>query len=98
MPGYEQYQKLLREIPTALRSGALAARWSDDSRAVEYTREGKPYRFDIASRQTLDNPATGNNARDPRGQVQTGQPDRGRQFTSSLSPDGRLTAFYRNRN
>ena len=93
MPGYEQYVRMSRQIPTALKSGTLAAAWTSDGKAVEYTRDGKQYRFDIASRQTLD--ASGqsqDSARNRRGQLSLGQPERGRQFTSALSPDGRLKA------
>ena len=54
MPGYEQYQRMARQIPTAVKSGALAATWTDGGKSVEYTREGKRYRFDLASRQTID--------------------------------------------
>ena len=99
MPGYEQYVRMSRQIPTALKSGTLAAAWTSDGKAVEYTRDGKPYRFDIASRQTLD--ASGqsqDSARNRRGQLSLGQPERGRQFTSALSPDGRLKAVYKDRN
>ena len=43
MPGYEQYQRIAPQIPAALKSGALAARWTDDGKSVEYTREGRQY-------------------------------------------------------
>src|SRR5262245_20640235 len=54
MPGYEQYQRLRREIPTSVKSGALNATWTDDSKALEYSTDGKKYRFDLASRQITD--------------------------------------------
>jgi dipeptidyl-peptidase-4 len=98
MPGYEQYQKMTRQIPTALKSGTLAATWTDDGKAVEYARDGKQYRFDVASRQTKDIEQAQAVPRSRRGQSSLGQPERGRQFTSSMSPDGRLNAFYRDRN
>jgi dipeptidyl-peptidase 4 len=98
MPGYEQYQRIASQIPTALKSGALAAAWTDDGRAVEYTREGRWYRFDLASRQTRDIGPPEGTAPNSGAVPLTGQPERGRQFTSAVSPDGRLTAFYRDRN
>ena len=98
MPGYEQYLRMSRQIPTALKSGTLAAAWTSDGKAVEYTRDGKQYRFDIASRQTMDGAQSQDNTRNRRGQLSLGQPERGRQFTSALSPDGRLNAFYKDRN
>ena len=51
---YEQYQKLAAQIPTAIRSGALAVTWSGDSRSFEYTRDGKRYRYDVVSRRTTE--------------------------------------------
>src|SRR6185503_14273677 len=98
MPGYEQYLRISRQIPTALKSGTLAAAWTGDSKAVEYTRDGKQYRFDIASRQTMEG-IQEDSTRNRRVQPSRGpQPERGRQFTSALSPDGRLNAFYKDRN
>ena len=95
MPGYEQYQKMSREIPTAVKSGALDALWRD-ARTLEYSRDGKRYRFDLgaSSVTTLAAPTDGPGiASGPR----VG-PERGRQFDAAESPDGKLKAFYRERN
>lgn len=96
MPGYDQYQKVARQIPTAVKSGAVGATWADGGKAVEYARDGKRFRFDLASRQTIDLGSGGSQSE--RGQSRAGQPERGRQFESAVSPDGRLKAFYRDRN
>src|SRR3982751_2962579 len=88
MPGYEQYQRMARQIPTALKSGTLVATWTDDGKAIEYMRDGKQYRFDMASRKTVEIEQPQTTARNRRG-PQAGQPDRGRQFTSAVSPDDR---------
>ncbi len=97
MPGYEQHQRIAPQISTALKPGSLAAAWIDGSKAIEYNRDGKRYRFDLAMRQTTElGPAP--QGRGGRGQPPPGQPDRGRQFESALSPDGRLNAFYKDRN
>ena len=98
MPGYEQYLRMARQIPTALKSGALTARWTDDGKSVEYTREGRQYRFDVASRRATDIAPAEDNTRNGREQLPPGQPERGRQFTSAMSPDGRLKAFHKDRN
>lgn len=100
MPGHEQHQRIAHQIPLAVKSGALAAAWTDGGRAIEYTREGKRYRFDIASRQTSDL-GTQKEWQDGRGELRQPpqeRPERGRQFESAMSPDGRLKAFYRDRN
>jgi dipeptidyl-peptidase 4 len=51
MPGYDQYQKMSREIPKAFRSGALAVTWKDGGQAFEYQKDGKIYRYDIAAKE-----------------------------------------------
>ncbi len=111
MPGYEQYQKMQKEIPTAIKSGSLAATWSGDGKTFEYTRDGKRYRFDVATRQTTDlgdapdaggRGAGGGRAErgqtPPQGRGGQGAPERGRQVASATSPDGALKAFYKDRN
>jgi dipeptidyl-peptidase-4 len=100
MPGYEQYQRLAREIPSAVRSGALTVTWSDDSRAFEYARDGRRYRFDVVARRETEATAGQGPGRGGRGGAAggPGQPDRGRQFEQAMSPDGTLRAFYRDRN
>src|SRR5262245_35821518 len=105
MPGYAQHQRMVNEIPTAVKSGALSATWTDDGKAVEYTRDGTRYRYDLASRRVSE--ADGNRKRAGRngrgglpgraGQVDE-TPDRGRQYTIATSPDGAHKAIYRDRN
>ncbi|MFN0122073.1 MAG: DPP IV N-terminal domain-containing protein [Blastocatellia bacterium] len=96
MPGYEQYQRVSREIATAVKPGTLAAVWKDEGKALEFSRDGKLWRYEVATRQLSEAPAaSGPNAgaggRGPR-------PERGRQFDFALSPDGRMKATYRHRN
>ena len=40
MPGYAQYEKVSRELPGAVKSGALTGAWKDAS-TFEYARDGK---------------------------------------------------------
>jgi dipeptidyl-peptidase-4 len=98
-PGYDQYQRLRREIPTSVKSGALSATWTDDSQALEYSRDGKRYRFDLASRQITDAERTEGTRRSRRSDSSGDEtPDRGRQYTTTASPDGAMKATYRDRN
>jgi dipeptidyl-peptidase 4 len=94
-PGYERAQQLGRESPTAVRGGNVAVTWIDD-RAFEYTRDGKRFHFDVASRVAWEVPFI----EAPRGGRGRGgeEPERGRQYESSASPDGTMKAFYRDRN
>ena len=49
MPGYEQHQKVAREIPGSVRGGSLAVSWKDAA-TFEYAREGKLYRYNVTTR------------------------------------------------
>ena len=49
MPGYEQYQKIQKETSTAIKSGAVAATWSAERQDVRVCKDGKRYRFDVAT-------------------------------------------------
>jgi dipeptidyl-peptidase-4 len=95
MPGYERAQRMLRESATAVRGGTIAATWID-GKAFEYTRDGKRLHFDVASRVAWEVPNVETSGRGNRGGDES--PERGRQFESTASPDGRFKAFYRNRN
>src|SRR5258707_1945128 len=92
--GYEQAQRFAREAPTFVRGGALSVSWRDDGNAFEFTRNGRRYQYEVDSRhesEILSPPDT-----PPR--PPAGAPERGRQDESATSPDGSMTAFYRDRN
>lgn len=98
MPGYAQYQKMAKEIPGAVRGGALTVAWKDIA-TFEYVREGKQYRYNVATRAATeigDAPDAGGRGRGRGGRG--GGPERGRQFDAAESPNGKLRAFYRDRN
>jgi dipeptidyl-peptidase-4 len=97
MPGYGQYERMARELPGAVKSGALGVSWKD-ANTFEYVRDGKLYRYDVGARNAIEaGPAAGDTGgRGGRGG--RGGPERGRQLESTNSPDGRLRAFYRDRN
>jgi dipeptidyl-peptidase 4 len=103
MPGYERYQKMNREIPGSVKLGALSVVWKDGGQAFEYRKEGKAYRYAIATRTTVEVAPTGENNPPPPSAFggrrrAAGGPERGRQFDSSHSPNEKLKAFYRDRN
>jgi len=100
MPGYEQYLRMSKEIPNAIKMGNLSVAWKDDGKAFEYTRDGKTWRFDVATKAVTE--VTGAEAPTPaaggRGGFAAGMPERGRQVASAESPDKTLKAVYRDRN
>ncbi len=95
-PGYEQYQKMSKELREAFKSGSLRVTWSDDGRSLEYNLDGRRWRFDVAGKKAVDigeaAAETGRFGRRPGG------PARGRQYTEAESPDKKLKAFYRDAN
>jgi dipeptidyl-peptidase 4 len=99
MPGYDRYREMAPQISGAVRSGALTVAWAADGASFEYTLDGQRYRYDVQERRATAVPAA---AAAGAGGGQTGagggRPARGRQFESADSPDGRMRAFYRDRN
>jgi dipeptidyl-peptidase-4 len=105
MPGYERFRKMSKEIPDSVKLGSLSVTWVQDGRAFEYQKDGKRYKYDIAERRAREVPApAAGKASAQKGQGRRGgvsrpeRPERGRQFTTAFSPDGKWKAFYRDRN
>ncbi|MBC7895565.1 MAG: DPP IV N-terminal domain-containing protein [Cytophagaceae bacterium] len=93
MPGYDRFMEMGREIPGAVKLGALTTTWDDDGSGVRYARDGKTWRFDVATKKVTEAPATLPNAAGRRG-----GPERGRQFDVAWTTDSARRAFYRDRN
>lgn len=102
MPGYEQFHKMSREIPGSVKMGSLTVKWLDGGKSFEYRKDGKTFRYDTATKSATESvPSTAGTADQtgrPEGRRPQGGPARGRQFDSSISPDKKLKAFYRDRN
>jgi dipeptidyl-peptidase-4 len=100
MPGYAQYQKITTQLNGAVRSGAVSGSWTPDGSSVEYTLDGKRYRFDLATKDTTETAAAPEAAAGRSGRGGRGGPgiERGRQAASADAPNGLLKAFYRDRN
>jgi dipeptidyl-peptidase-4 len=99
MPGYDQYSRVAPQIPGAVKLGVVDAYWADSSKSFEYQRDGKWYRYDVATRKAAEiaAPTVPDSLR--RGRFgRRGGPERGRQLASADSPDGKHKAFYRDRN
>jgi dipeptidyl-peptidase-4 len=98
MPGYEQYQKMAREIPGSVKLGVLNVRWKEDGSSFEYAWNGKRYVFDVAANTASEAGDAAATAGGGRGGGGGAAPDRGRQFDSAESPDKTRKAFYKDRN
>ncbi len=100
MPGYARYQQMVPQLARAVRTGSVAVSWSGDGRTFQYTRDGARYRYDVEARRAarvgtgVETDGRGAPWPVTRGAAQ-GQPPRGRQYGSAVSPDARLRAEYR---
>ncbi|MBE0674907.1 MAG: DPP IV N-terminal domain-containing protein [Bacteroidales bacterium] len=101
MPGVDNYRKMME-----LRRGLTVTTWrfggwSDDGKSFTYTMAGNTYSQNVANGKVTETqgqvPATG--ARPAGRMAMTGErPLRGRQYTTAISPDGTMKAFYRDNN
>lgn len=100
MPGYDGYEKMSSAIPSSVKLGSLAVKWTDGGKGFDYFKDGKSVHFDIATRTATEMgiAPTDFEQNGRGGRRRAGAPERGRQYDSSTSPDGKLKALYRNRN
>ncbi len=104
MPGYAQYQKVSRELPGAVKLAALRVIWKDGGKALEYTWDGKTFRYDIAEHKAKIIEKAKGKAEGPApkqgkgGRGRFGPVARGRQAEAATSPDGKLKVAYRDYN
>src|SRR5213594_1469019 len=84
MPGYDQYQKMSKEIPGSVKLAALNVKWQADGKAFDYYKDGKSYRYDIATGATTEAGSAPADAESGRmgGRRRAGGPERGRQYSS----------------
>lgn len=97
MPGYARYTEMAPKIARSMVSGSVTPSWADNGASFDYSRGGKRWRYDLATRtasETTAPPAAGGGA--PFGRA--GGVARGRQATEAMAPDSSHRAFYRDRN
>jgi dipeptidyl-peptidase-4 len=97
-PGYDRYRQVGAQLGRAVRYGTVTGGWRQGGRTYEFARDGKYWRFDVATRTTTEIPALTPDSSGTGDRRLRGAPERGRQFAFALSPDGRRRAFYRDRN
>ncbi|MCY3001328.1 MAG: DPP IV N-terminal domain-containing protein [Planctomycetota bacterium] len=98
MPGYERYTELGRKAGSAWRSGSLPVEWDESGKALQFRRENKTWRYELGAADIVEAPKVDAGQKPPAGRRQAGGPERGRQFSSAPSPDGKLEAFHKDRN
>lgn len=107
LPGYDQYQKAVKNHAGAYKSGAVTVTWKDGGAAFDYRLDDKTYRYTIDAgtkeEAPKDKPKEGKDEPKAKGPPKKAGPprgavERGRQFGSAASPDGKLRAFYKDRN
>jgi hypothetical protein len=97
MPGYDHSKRML-QLRTNVVLGALKITWRDGGKALEYKKEGKLYRFDIALHHLSELPAT-NSSNKEANQIKSAwpPPDVPQRRTSihRISPDGKHKVYYK---
>lgn len=104
MPGYKRYKEMSPKIRGSVIMGSVNAIWAEDGKSFDYNFNGKKYHYDLKSNKKTE---TGEAVRQSgqsrfagrRATRGTGErPLRGRQYTTAISPDGKLKAFYKDNN
>ncbi len=102
MPRYDRYDKLRGEIAGSVTRGDVNIHWAADSRSFTYIKAGKQVRYDLKSGlETEEKAGVQDTAPAQTGRGRNGGrrgPDRGRQFTTAFSADGKAKAECRDRN
>lgn len=100
MPGYAQYEAAGRKFTDYFRMARPAVssvQWASDGKSLFYAKDGKRYKFDLATRQSAETNEEIPNRPNVRVRVRPGV-ERGRQTASALSPDGKVKAVYKDNN
>jgi dipeptidyl-peptidase-4 len=98
MPRYDRYSKLRGDIAGSITRGDVTVRWAADSKSCSYIKAGKRLRFDLKTKQESEDTGSTPDAPTRPGRGQRRNPDRGRQFETATSADGKLKAVCRDRN
>jgi dipeptidyl-peptidase-4 len=99
MPGYERYREMRPKIQSSVVRGSLRVEWIEGGGAFTYDKGGQTLRYDIGTRKAgpyAPPKAESGAARDPN--FNRPRPARGRQYAVAYSPDGKMRAYYKDRN
>jgi len=95
MPGYERYTEVSPKIRGSVKMVPRTYTWNEDGSAFEYSHDGKRFQYSIKTGKTIEveDIIESNNRR-----FFGNRPQRGRQYASADSPDGKLKAYTQDRN
>ncbi|HYV35291.1 MAG TPA: DPP IV N-terminal domain-containing protein, partial [Gemmataceae bacterium] len=90
----------------AAKKGPLSVTWQEGGKSFDYVKDGKKYHYDIATGKTTDLGTAKDELQiddepfdqGPMVEALPQQPERGRQYESAVSPDGKRMAFYKDAN
>lgn len=97
-PQYERYQKMRPEIAGSVVRGDLQVTWADDGKSFRFQRDGKWFRYYIPAKTAVEIAAPDQPQQQQGRGGRGGFPQRGRQFDTANSPDGKRVARHRDRN
>lgn len=100
MSNYAQYQAAQQKLSAyfgAARAGVLSTQWSEDGKTLYYSKDGKRFTFDLATRKSAETQEEPPNRVNVRTRMRPAV-GRGRQAASAPSPDGKFRAVYRDNN
>jgi dipeptidyl-peptidase-4 len=96
MPGYERYAAMAPKLASSVKSGAITPQWADDGSSFEFTRDGKRFRYTVATKAVSEaGPLNGGASMGAR---RMNAPARGRQYTEAWTADSAMKAVYRDNN
>ena len=96
MPGYEKFKIMSPEIRNSVKSDWRFLEWNKEGTGFNFFAGGKTFTYNIDTKTTVE--IVGATPPPNRLMATGARPERGRQYTSAISPDKTLKSFYRNRN
>ena len=96
MPGYERYAAMAPKLASTIKSGAITPQWAEDGGSFEFLRDGKRFRYTVATKAVTEAGPTNGGA--AMGARRPNAPARGRQYTEAWTADSAMKAVYRDHN
>jgi dipeptidyl-peptidase 4 len=95
MPGYERYTEVSPKIRGSVKMTPRSYTWNEDGSAFEYNQDAKRLQYSVKTGKTIE---VEDVIQSSGGRRFGNRPQRGRQYTSADSPDGKLKAYTQDRN